>query len=1212
MQKVGLLALILIGFGTYRATSQTIDEEILHKKEMKIRLKSREIMLNKEVAFIAKKQESYLLLSFTKMPKCDELIELGIKPLSYLDGNTIYAHVPDGLSLSSIEDLIWASPLEPADKIEQDLKVKCLIKSEDNLHILVYLPSDILPSEVARFCHSHTIVAEPNQSLPHYLLSLTISKDKVDELAADNLVSWMVETPERIKSGRPFHFCAGASSSYGTLAEFATPQKFVTQGSGWDGAGLGCADVSYHFVNGTPDIAGTEEQDIIVAQMAKWAQYTGITFTETQEAGLPNSIDIKWTFNQYHDDGRSFDGQYGLLAFAFFPEFGGDLFFDEAEIWNEQPTKLATIALHELGHTLGLRHSADNNAIMSPFYNTLLVGLQQDDIDGIQSLYSSTACGYCTSAGQNVADEFIGKVELGTINNVSTAQVYSDFPSISTELTMEDNYTITVTPTWTSTAYPEGYSVWIDYNRDGDFADAGEQVWTKAPGTSTSVSGNFTIPSNAAIGTTRMRVSMKWNGIPTSCETFQYGEVEDYTVLIKASGQDTLAPSVPLNLSVSNVTDTSATLSWVESVDNIGVLGYAIYRGSSLIGSIPSSSTPTFELNGLAENTSYNSITVIAGDETGNLSEASNAVSFTTLSPPDTIAPTVPLNLSVSNITETTATLSWAASTDNIGVAAYAVFDGTSFIGSIGNSSTPTFELTGLTANTVYTFTVKAADIVGNISVSNGLDFTTATGVVAPTYCVSAGQSVTDEYISKVELETINNSSTAQSYSDFTSLSTNLNKGNSYTITVTPAWTGTAYAEGYSVWIDYNQDGDFTDAGEQVWTKAASTTTPVGGSFTIPLGATSGPTRMRVSMKYNGIPTSCESFGYGEVEDYTVSIGNSTPDTQAPTAPLNLSVSNITETTATLSWLPSTDNVGVTGYNVYKGPTLISSVSGTSFDLIGLIVGTSYNGFTVKAKDATGNTSVASNSLDLTTTAATVLIYCASAGQSVTDEYISKVELATINNPSNAQLYSDFTSLSTNLNKGNSYTITVTPAWTGTAYAEGYSVWIDYNQDGDFTDAGEQVWTEAASTTTPVSGSFTIPSGATSGPTRMRVSMKWNGIPTSCESFGYGEVEDYTVNIVSSSAFSTFASISEEEKEIEGLSVFPNPINNGLLSVVYTNYKADLETTLVVRDVFGRVIRTIEVASKTTLFNIDDLNTGVYLITIETEEGTITNKFIKK
>lgn len=141
--------------------------------------------------------------------------------------------------------------------------------------------------------------------------------------------------------------------------------------------------------------------------------------------------------------------------------------------------------------------------------------------------------------------------------------------------------------------------------------------------------------------------------------------------------------------------------------------------------------------------------------------------------------------------------------------------------------------------------------------------------------------------------------------------------------------------------------------------------------------------------------------------------------------------------------------------------------------------------------------------------------YCASQGNNVNDEYISRVQLANIDNASGAQMYSDFTSVSTDLSKGSGYTVTVTPTWTGTSYSEGYSVWIDYNQDGDFTDSGEQVWTNAATQNSPVSGSFTVPSSATNGATRMRVSMKYNGIPTSCEAFSYGEVEDYTVNIVS-------------------------------------------------------------------------------------------------
>ncbi len=139
--------------------------------------------------------------------------------------------------------------------------------------------------------------------------------------------------------------------------------------------------------------------------------------------------------------------------------------------------------------------------------------------------------------------------------------------------------------------------------------------------------------------------------------------------------------------------------------------------------------------------------------------------------------------------------------------------------------------------------------------------------------------------------------------------------------------------------------------------------------------------------------------------------------------------------------------------------------------------------------------------------------YCASQGNSVNDEYIARVQVGTINNASGAQLYSNFTSTSTDLNKGSAYTLTVTPAWTGTPYNEGYAAWIDYNDDGDFNDSGEQIFSRAASQTTPVSGSFTVPAGTANGTKRLRVSMKYNGVPTSCETFPYGEVEDYTVTI---------------------------------------------------------------------------------------------------
>uniref|UniRef100_UPI003568D6B8 GEVED domain-containing protein n=1 Tax=Lutibacter sp. TaxID=1925666 RepID=UPI003568D6B8 len=171
--------------------------------------------------------------------------------------------------------------------------------------------------------------------------------------------------------------------------------------------------------------------------------------------------------------------------------------------------------------------------------NSATITINSNDPDSTEQIYTFTVQGtgeYCSSNGNNTSEEYIQNVQLNTINNTSgagtTSTGYSNFTAQSTDLSLNSNYTITITPFWTGTIYDEAYSVWIDYNGDGDFSDAGEQVWTQSATTTTPVLGSFTIPITATLGSTRMRVSMKWNGIPTTCESFTYGEVEDYTVNI--------------------------------------------------------------------------------------------------------------------------------------------------------------------------------------------------------------------------------------------------------------------------------------------------------------------------------------------------------------------------------------------------------------------------------------------------------------------------------------------------------------------------------------------------------------------------------------------------------------------------------------------------------------------------------------------------------
>ncbi|MDU0332425.1 lytic polysaccharide monooxygenase [Paenibacillus sp. 3LSP] len=191
----------------------------------------------------------------------------------------------------------------------------------------------------------------------------------------------------------------------------------------------------------------------------------------------------------------------------------------------------------------------------------------------------------------------------------------------------------------------------------------------------------------------------------------------------------------------------------------------------------------------------------------------------------DTTAPTAPTGLAATAVTSNSVTLSWNASSDNVGVTGYRVYNGSNLVGTV-SGSTLSHTVTGLNANTSYTFTVRAVDGAGNSS----------------------------------------------------------SPSNPVTVTTSPAVN----------------------------------------------------------------------------------------DTQAPSASGNLHVMGTpTSSSVTLMWSPSTDNVGVTGYRIYRGSTLSVTVSGTetSFTVTGLSAATSYT-FTVRAIDAAGNESAASNTVQVTTASA--------------------------------------------------------------------------------------------------------------------------------------------------------------------------------------------------------------------------------------------------
>ncbi|CAG0935328.1 Exoglucanase B [Thermoflexales bacterium] len=391
-----------------------------------------------------------------------------------------------------------------------------------------------------------------------------------------------------------------------------------------------------------------------------------------------------------------------------------------------------------------------------------------------------------------------------------------------------------------------------------------------------------------------------------------------------SQGGDTQAPTTPTNLASPSQTSSSINLTWTASTDNVGVTGYDIYRGTTLAGS---STTASFNDTGLTADTLY-SYTVRAKDAAGNVSAASAALSVRTSTSTDTQAPTVPTSLASPSQTTTSVNLSWTASTDNVGVTGYDIYRGTALAGS---STTTSFSDTGLTPDTLYSYTVRAKDAAGNVSA--------ASAALSVRTKASGGGSCAVDY----------------------TIANQWNNGFQANIKITN--NAAAAIQGWTLTWAYANGQQVTSAWNSTCSQIGSTVTcsVPANHWNGTIGANGGSVSFGFQGTHTGVNTNPTVFVLNGV-----TCGEEGPDTQAPTVPTNLASSSQTTTSINLTWTASTDNVGVTGYDIYRGTTLVGSSTTTSFVDSGLTPDTLYS-YTVRAKDAAGHVSAASAALSVRT-----------------------------------------------------------------------------------------------------------------------------------------------------------------------------------------------------------------------------------------------------
>ncbi len=271
------------------------------------------------------------------------------------------------------------------------------------------------------------------------------------------------------------------------------------------------------------------------------------------------------------------------------------------------------------------------------------------------------------------------------------------------------------------------------------------------------------------------------------------------------------------------------------------------------------------------------------------------------------------------------------------------------------------------------------------------------------------------------------------------------------------------------------------------------------------------------------------------------------------------------------------------------------------------IVNTSY---TVTVSYAGGCTASATASVVVSNCNGT---YCAAGGTNSGKGYIQKVAFKTIGKSSGWNGgYANFTNLSTTVSKGSCYTITITPGFLVGCGNKGYlytRVWIDWNQDGDFNDVDETVFAPTNSSVNARVGSICVPAGAIAGTTRMRVAMRYSVVPTSCGTFTYGEVEDYSINVAAGNARIEIP--TEQESKIS-FNLFPNPANDFLtieLSLA-NSIEGVVSTEMQILDLSGKIVLHILLTQTTELIDVKNLPNGMYIVQLLSAGSIDTKKIV--
>jgi bacillolysin len=197
------------------------------------------------------------------------------------------------------------------------------------------------------------------------------------------------------------------------------------------------------------------------------------------------------------------------------------------------------------------------------------------------------------------------------------------------------------------------------------------------------------------------------------------------------------------------------------------------------------------------------------------------------------------------------------------------------------------------------------------------------------------------------------------------------------------------------------------------------------------------------------------------------------------------------------------------------------------------------------------------------------------------------------------------------ISQGQSYTINLSAGGSAFFRNKYWRVWIDFNQDGDFNDAGEQVASTNSTSYGTLSASILVPGGGPLGYTRMRVSMKYGAYASTCETFSNGEVEDYLVNIadpnggvIGRGRTTTEATAAVDGTPASEIEIYPNPVRN-----VLNISGADATSLIQIKNALGQELYKGALREQ---LDVESWAAGVYLLQIRSGKEVRLIRFVKE